>query len=249
MQAETATNRLLDSFPPSFIVGSCIFGLVMLFLSPLKFVLNFPYWLLNPIQTTQGSEVLGRLGAIILLSFPFGIPLSFLDVFFVRTSGYNEKINEKILKPLRSMFDFVKQYLVNSDKTQIPTPMADNPQTASNSQKETRIPDHVFHLWLKKKKYLQDFQYLVVSNTIVNDLIVGSEIAIILNLIWLPFAIFFKYQLVNYAYSFVASIIILIVLWYYNKKYWNNQLQVEFQAFKTEFDKDNSNQQTNFAIR
>jgi hypothetical protein len=170
-------------------------------------------------------------------------------MYFSFELGYNEKISEKILKPIRSIFDFLKQYLVDSDKTHISTPMPDNPQTASNGQKETRIPDHVFHLWLKKKKYLQDFQYLVVSNTIVNDLFVGSEIAIILNVIWLPFAIYFKYQLVNYAYSFVASIIILIILWYYNEKYWSNQLQVEFQTFKNEFEKDNSSQQTNFAIR
>lgn len=235
MQTETATNRFLDSFPPSFIVGSCILGLIMLFLTPLKFLFDFPDWLRNPLLANSSSEILGRFGVIILLAFPFGIPLSFLDIFFVRTSGFNDTLHiflrlvwqRKFRKILAGMIRRVKEFFM---------PIEPKGSKFFESQ--------LFVTWLRGKIYWQDFYYSVIANTVVSDFLVGCEIAVIINLLWLFVWAFSSFnKSISPIQTLLASAMLLIIVWFYNKKYWNRQLERIKAGYEYIFEKETKESQ------
>ena len=168
----------MDSFPPSFLVQVPIWGLVLLFLSPINLCL--PQMIQNPFWNTVSSfEVLGRFTIIVLVAFAVGVPFSFFEPLFVSDTGLNNLIR-RIVFILRRSDE--RRLLKSKISYRFEKRLR---KIGKDTKPGEGINPVYFYLWLSQKKLVNIYNFLVTGNAIFNGLLVGSEIAVIANLLFL----------------------------------------------------------------
>ena len=220
---ETSVGRILDTFPPAFLVLASILGIILIFLSPVNFFL--PSIIRSPFEGTSSSaEILGRFTLIVLMSIIIGTPVSFLETLFVGNLGVNHHIHDIVcqlrLGNVRSLGLRERLKGIGYDKRQ---------------QKVDET--HDFWRRLKKKGLVVIYDSLVTQNEIVNGLLVGSEIAVVFDILGAPFLLVYWFIVgtLDYWELFVAIFLISLLLLVYIRwinGYWKPKFQDQIEGFR-----------------
>ncbi len=220
---------LVEGFPPGYIFVAFIAGFMTIMFSP--FSLLFPNWISNPFFATNQqllpTEALSRLSIIAVTSFAFGVPLSLLEGPITTSGG----INEKAVKILRRIAR--KTPKKTEEKPNLQDPKA---KEKPNLQDPKNLPIHKFLVWLKETGFMRYHNYLVLKNAIVNGLIVGSEIAVVLNIFWLPFQRILGYDMTTYAIMLSVSSSVFLASYLFNKWWWKETIKCQVEKLWKEFD-------------
>jgi hypothetical protein len=217
-------GRIIDSFPPALLVLIPIMGFIMLFFSPINLflphIISDPFW-----GTPAAVEILGRFTIIVLVSFAVGLPLSFLETFFVSNSGLNNFFKRTMQVLYRSK---ERKGLKGNFKKRLRARLKKIARETDQPLNLSFNPD--FWVWLKEKNRLNIFNFLVTGNAIVNGLLIGSEIALISNF----FALFFQFARV--IALFIISLVLFAYVLFINSRYWrdtlNNQTRRYFEGYE-----------------
>ena len=224
-----AVGRILDTFPPAFLLIVPIMGFIMLFFSPINLFL--PQIISNPFSgNAAAAEILERFAIIILVSFAVGVPFSFLENLFVSNSGINNLFRRTIHILYRSE---ERQKLKGNERKRL----IDRLKRIGKETKQQQFPEQQsfidFWIWLREKNRLTMYNFLVTENAIVNGLLVGSEIALISNI----FAFLF-FEWARVLFPFIISFLLFAYMLFINYIIWKDVLNGQLNEFKKKFKED-----------
>lgn len=212
-------DRIIAYFPRAIIVFAIEFGLILLFLSPIRFFVKD--WVVFPLSASTPLDALSTFAVIILIALVLGIPSSIFEGLVVADDGLNHKLKR----------------LFKKDKS---TEKSLNKKKGSSAE---------FDAWLHDKGFSTHVDYLVLLNSMVNGLLIGSEIAVVLNILYFPiFSILLFLHWVkdngilgNFQLPvliFVFSLLIFILTYFFNDKKWKHGLGSEFSNLEKDFQEE-----------
>ena len=212
------TDKFLELFPVNLVIITLSSGIVLLLLSPLRFLV--PSWVSNPFEMGTPQDTLSSFAIIIVCSFVLGIPFYLATKSIVGNSGLNHQVHLGFIKAI----SLIKKLKKSSNATKV--------TESSEPQKDKGLPAN-FYKWIKDKNYGEYYHFLVVKNAIINGLLIGFEFASIMNL----FQLLLRFSMFNALLFFLSSIgFALLVV--YNRCDWRPELKTNRDDLIREFEKD-----------
>jgi hypothetical protein len=212
----TTAEKAIEKLPLSFLVFSILSGLILLFLSPVRYFL--PLWVVDPFSLENPLNVMWSFLVILVVSFCMGIIPYLIQAMFLGERGLNHRIAVGL------------GYRTRANESE---------QTRVLAQAETiRLFD-----WLRKHKLRSYGEILIVKSTFISALFTGSEVAIVLDLIILPF-LFLERIIMLYGILLLTCPVVIFFLtlvfnsWYFRDDYraeWNRWLET-YHSFESETD-------------
>jgi hypothetical protein len=163
-----AANKVVEKIPFSIIVFSIVSGTLLLYLIPLQVLIPLPSWFSSPF-TGDSPTVLGNLAVLLILSFCVGFLSYFLDALIVGNKGINHIISSTLKGSESSQ--------PKNKKTE-----GENTEEMENKRKEEALNGFLFLKWLRKNDYASFIDFLTIQGTLVDAVIVASEISLFADL-------------------------------------------------------------------
>jgi hypothetical protein len=194
--------------PLHFVVHTVCSGLVVLFLSPIRwwFIHQSYSWLLNPFLLTAPPEILAGFFIILLFSFCLGIPFYLATPLVNSDEGLNALIMEIVFGKARAH--------------------------GGPSKREAG-----YFKWLVEYNLypVVDFEY--VKEAILSGLLVSSELVLLSDALWLIQAVVFGDLVQDMVSAFLTSCFIFGLTWAYNKYYSREQRKATLEYVGSLYDK------------
>jgi hypothetical protein len=227
---------LMEGFPPGYILLALAIGLIVVLFSPLSvFLTNYvsnPFFVTAEILPTP-TDLLSRFAITAIISFVVGIPLSFLVDPFVTIDGVNAMLtgflinrsNKRQLYLLKIRESIVKKLdgkLIIKD--------------------HKNLEKYKFAVWLKDTGYLQPYNYLVLKNSVINGILVGSELAVFFNMAFFPLL---REKILPF---FLISFLMFLAIYFFNKFYWQDAVNYEIRDIYQAFTRGNQESMAECAL-
>jgi hypothetical protein len=212
------SDKFLELFPATLVIITLTSGIVLLLLSPFRLVV--PSWVSNPFEIGTPQDTLSSFAVIIFCSFALGIPFYLATKLIVGNYGLNHLVRLGFKKAVFR----IKRIRKSSNAT--------NVTESSEPQKDKELPAK-FYKWIKDNNYSEFYHALVVKNAIINGLLIGFEIALIMNFVQL----FWRFSMFN-VWLLILSVVSVVLLWVYNRWDWRPELKKNRDDLIKEFEKE-----------
>ncbi len=225
-------QTILQAFPLRLLIVSFISGLFLIFLTPLNLFL--PPYIRSPFLNTSPTDTISSIIIIVVFSFFIGTPFYFLRDLIITNGGMNERLSA----PFRAL----KTEILGSGIAE---------REVNTNEKESINDEELPHFsrWLQREDnlpYLNFLNSLNAEASIINGLLLASELTILFSLFFIlsskiivmAFPIILAKIIANFTLVIInigLNVFIFVLIWAYNKFYWNNHMTKLTKCISKEF--------------
>lgn len=211
-------SKMLETFPFSFLAYSFVSGLLLLFLSPLRYI--FPSWVVDPFSL-EPYEIFGSFLTIIVYSLCLGVLMYFAFPLLAGNTGLNQWISRQV----RTRFRICEKKSIVQEK---PIPLGG-------------IHSIEFLKWLRENEFTFYSDFLLTQHMLIGGLICGSEAAFFINFfVGICICSFervhpFHVSCVDLVSLSAVSFVVFVLSVAYNRKVFRDHFTNTWNTLKAEF--------------
>jgi hypothetical protein len=249
------SEKVIDIFPPAYILFMIISGVIILEISPLHFLV--PNNILYPFTDSDATNVLSSFAVIGISAISIGIISYLLDPYIIGNKGINtrlkilfQKIRNFSLLVVRNFFISLivrsRLRIVNTKiKNFIQRRKKYFPKISKINELKgepvVTIKRIEFYNWMQKKGYNGYYDFFVIRDFIARGFLFGFELAFISNFFFLIFTAYFRDYFKDTVIFLGISLIFFVIFLLHERK-WKI---VYGAAIKPIFDEYESTKTTN----
>jgi hypothetical protein len=192
------TEALTKDVPPFYIVLLIVNGFFFCFLSPISFYLLRTQAWINPFCGNSATDSISSVVLILSISFVAGLPgLLFRD--YITGNNGPIPVSKRVLKAFKAKnWCFWKVW--------------------RKKEKSTKADSNItYYLWLKRSDLGKAASFLNVKFAIVNGFLIGSGLALMVNILTMPALFFFVSDRLFLFFIFLLSIFFTEIAFIYER--------------------------------